>query len=426
MTQPEKEFSRVGVYVDRHHMLMCGGNAYDALLLSQIVYWDGRKGKLGWIAKNHGEWFDEIGINERTVRRCLNRLKDLCLIEYEIGGFGGSKKPHLRINWSKYQQSLSAISSDLSCQIETDPRGQIDNLILTPEVGETDPIGQTFRPHRSDILTSEVESNIETIETNIETIENLKDISKDISPQADENAPPKETEKASSLSAKSVESETKTKIQIKPIKSEKPTSKKTRKQSGKKTPSEPQTSDESEDPLQTRTAMVKAIAFTFGMKEDFGGMNAQLRMQLRGEHKKGKRKEYNFDEPATPVEVVGFKFFRNSAYAEAKIPTTAETLYERFLEFRGDERYARALELGEEKLRELLKLEAKPEPQDDEEYASPEEVAAAFARLAASLEKLQEKNKLAQMTTDEYYAHLYQQKQQRLRREAEQQARLGQ
>lgn len=115
MTQPEQEDSnRTGTFVKRHHLLMCNGNGNDALLLSQIYNWNTRNdaAKTMWIAINHGDWFDKIGMNPRTVRSCLNRLKKQNLIEYKMGWFSRVKTPHMRINWETYHAILDTIVID--------------------------------------------------------------------------------------------------------------------------------------------------------------------------------------------------------------------------------------------------------------------------------------------------------------------------
>jgi len=94
------------------------GNAYDAILFAQIVYWHERdednrrrlrlfsQGHF-WLAKNHNDWYSECGIKGPTARKCLDRLRKRGLIHYQVRGFKGDITPWIRLNWDVFEKLLN-------------------------------------------------------------------------------------------------------------------------------------------------------------------------------------------------------------------------------------------------------------------------------------------------------------------------------
>lgn len=90
-------------YVD-----MAGGDLTAGLLLSQVVFWHlpdksgksklkvQREGKR-WLAKAHADWWDEVRVPERTVKRKLKLLEGSGLIETRTYRFNGLRTTHIRI-----------------------------------------------------------------------------------------------------------------------------------------------------------------------------------------------------------------------------------------------------------------------------------------------------------------------------------------
>lgn len=97
---------------------MNGGNLYDAIIFSQIMYWhmpSKRNGKTKlryklnghlWLVKNHKDWYEETRINASTVRKCLDRIRDRGLIIYELHGSKGNVSPYMRINWRVFSAKM--------------------------------------------------------------------------------------------------------------------------------------------------------------------------------------------------------------------------------------------------------------------------------------------------------------------------------
>lgn len=107
-----------GVHV-RKSIIDITENYTDAVVFSQIVYWyepdDQGFSKLRrqdknsdyWITKNHSEWYEETRCIGRTIRRSLERLRILRLIDYELHGEKGKKTPWIRINWDEYGRCMN-------------------------------------------------------------------------------------------------------------------------------------------------------------------------------------------------------------------------------------------------------------------------------------------------------------------------------
>ena len=85
------------------------GDLVSGLLLSQIVYWNlpssAGKTKLRveiggrlWLAKTHGDWWDEIRITEEQAKRAVKRLSDLGIIDVEYHRFNGLRTTHIALN----------------------------------------------------------------------------------------------------------------------------------------------------------------------------------------------------------------------------------------------------------------------------------------------------------------------------------------
>lgn len=429
----EKQASRTGTFVDRHHMLMCDGIASDALLLSQILFHSSRKPD-GWFNKSHKDWYAEIGIKDRLARDCLKRLKDSGLIEYELRGFAGTKMPFMRIHPSRYAQILADItltdtsepSQIIPPDVEepililrpgddeaTDEKRQIDESEVqnsgeevTKNVTQLDEKRRSVRRKTSLSLTENVEPNNETLETPRDSLE-IHNVSNDTLLQAEiQNASHILNELISKVDSKPVPAKVTPKIVS--TKAEKTLKPKKKKATAVEADNKPQSAPTPK--LESETALMKAVAFCFDTSVEFGNMNGLLRGQLRGRSRAGERKTHRLTDPATPAEIVAFKFWWKSTFPDVVIPTKANTLHDRFLHFRGDkQRYDRAMERGEAKLHELLGVKPATKPEDDEPYLSPEENANLVRLLGSILDTKQTQAQLANMNMDEYYAYKHQQ-----------------
>ena len=103
------------VYVDMADDLIAG------LLLSQIVYWHLPSKETGrtklrvekeghlWIAKDRGDWYDEIRISERQYDRAIKILEKLLIVQVKKFKFNGQPKLHIRIFWEMFLPRLRRV-----------------------------------------------------------------------------------------------------------------------------------------------------------------------------------------------------------------------------------------------------------------------------------------------------------------------------
>jgi hypothetical protein len=97
-----------GVFVPRW-ALVALGNPADALVLAQLIYWlaPGERGECRarrrdqggrpWLAKTHADLAAETGLNPRTVRGALARLRARGLIEVRYARDRGLRMSHIRL-----------------------------------------------------------------------------------------------------------------------------------------------------------------------------------------------------------------------------------------------------------------------------------------------------------------------------------------
>jgi len=166
------------------------------------------------------------------------------------------------------------------------------------------------------------------------------------------------------------------------------------------TPPEPTTVKETDQPptKEKKWSLKDHVEKMWGDKHK--GIAGALLAQMLGITKRnGKRKEYNFEEPLqSAAELWGFRYFWRDAYPGIGLPTAAETLFERFQEYRGNAEYGLHISLGQSAVDMLTGTPSTPstppespppiddEPaNDDEKYDYSEAIAAEIQRVAEKL-----------------------------------------
>jgi hypothetical protein len=113
---------RNGVFVPHAFMWICNGNAYEAQLLAQIMYWSEinvGEGTLRlshmldghlWIVKTYDEWAEELYFNSwTTVRDAMKRLSDKEIIVKETHKsmfHDGNTALFVRLNWEVFGEKI--------------------------------------------------------------------------------------------------------------------------------------------------------------------------------------------------------------------------------------------------------------------------------------------------------------------------------
>lgn len=90
--------------------IMLTGNHSLAIILNQCVYWSNKsKNDDGWFYKEYKEWFDEIHIPERTLRRRFDRLEQMGWITTKVKKIKGTNTKHIFPNMGNIIESISTM-----------------------------------------------------------------------------------------------------------------------------------------------------------------------------------------------------------------------------------------------------------------------------------------------------------------------------
>jgi len=118
------------VYLD-----MCDGDYHEAAILNQVVYWSGsdergkprltieHEGHL-WLARQHGEWYEELRINARSAERIVQRLVDRGLLIKKVFLYGAKTTLHLRLHPENFMTALKAVREPIPQTAESMPNPQ--------------------------------------------------------------------------------------------------------------------------------------------------------------------------------------------------------------------------------------------------------------------------------------------------------------
>lgn len=96
------------------------GDVVTGLFLSQLIYWylpnsKGQsklriyKDKQYWIAKTHNEWYEEIRLTQKQVRRSLEILKKKRIVETKVYKYNGTPTTHIRIIKTNFLKKLKEV-----------------------------------------------------------------------------------------------------------------------------------------------------------------------------------------------------------------------------------------------------------------------------------------------------------------------------
>ena len=94
-----------------------------ALVLNQINFWTGKSTKLkdGWFSKSYEQWQEELFIPERTMRRYINKLKDIGFIHTKVIKVKGITTLCFRCDRSKLNNEISLLLIDMNKNVANRP-----------------------------------------------------------------------------------------------------------------------------------------------------------------------------------------------------------------------------------------------------------------------------------------------------------------
>lgn len=95
------------IAVPRLYIAMLDGDINTAILLSQIVYWsDKSKRKDGWFYKTYSEWYEEIGLSQYKIKRGVEALEKLKILETDVKRANGTPTVHYKINMTELENAI--------------------------------------------------------------------------------------------------------------------------------------------------------------------------------------------------------------------------------------------------------------------------------------------------------------------------------
>jgi hypothetical protein len=119
-------FGERSILVYRDYVDLLKGDILTAIMLSVIVRYylpDQEKscltvckdtngsGPVWWLARSHVAWAGELGFTSRQIRRCLQVLEAIGLIETKVFQLDGTPTVHLRLICANAGQTLSKFPS---------------------------------------------------------------------------------------------------------------------------------------------------------------------------------------------------------------------------------------------------------------------------------------------------------------------------
>ena len=88
------------LHIPRRLLTFCENNE-QAILLSQIIYWyDKGNNHQGWFFKSAKEWFDEINIAPRTLRRYTRLFEKAGFLKTIVAKEYGKKYVHYKLDYN--------------------------------------------------------------------------------------------------------------------------------------------------------------------------------------------------------------------------------------------------------------------------------------------------------------------------------------
>ena len=137
------------IAVPRLYIDLLDGDVNSAILLSQVVYWsDKSKRKDGWFYKTYAEWFDEIGLSQYKVKRGIDTLEKLKIIETDVKRANGAPTVHYKMNMEEFQNLIiKFLDNQETSQSENEVSQQSENEETSQSLTEiTQEITQEITP----------------------------------------------------------------------------------------------------------------------------------------------------------------------------------------------------------------------------------------------------------------------------------------
>jgi hypothetical protein len=362
-------------YVD-----MCGGDLIAGMMLSDLIFWripnqkgeDKRRIEMDnklWIAVTDEEWFERLRLSKKQARRAKKALEDLGIIETRIKKFNGAPTTHFYLNEDDFLTAWSQILYGENTDEGANGNYPKGNNEITQRAITKLPKGQNENYPKGKMKIAERGNSLTETTTEHTTETTNKKKQNDIQPTAG-GASHRDRARENSETNQSTGTTNQTAKPPKTTDDEESVFLSDHVQKYlDEILSAPPVEEVVEEPEPIEypdayTQRIVAVQDAFKLNPSDTGFAKVLEAQLTGRSKKGKRGEFVLEKPMNAHEILAFGEWwveqaKLNEWSQKTPPTSAETLYERALEFRSHRNYGGAIRQSSLRL-EQLRIEPDP------------------------------------------------------------------
>lgn len=101
--------------INRQFIRFMNNNVSGGLFLSQVIYWSSRTKNLdGWFYKTYDQWFDEIMVKEHTIKKSVEYLKSVGVLETKVKKINGVPTLHYRFLSEEFSKIFTSFLQECS------------------------------------------------------------------------------------------------------------------------------------------------------------------------------------------------------------------------------------------------------------------------------------------------------------------------
>ena len=128
------------------------GDLEGALLLSQILYWQGRSNQPGgWFYKTYVDWEEEVCLSKYKVSKAVSRMKAMGFLETKVKKASGSPTVHYLLDRQEFERQLikKLRQKDVGPEMESQ---KLDNGKLNNSTNDSEEILQSLTETATGII----------------------------------------------------------------------------------------------------------------------------------------------------------------------------------------------------------------------------------------------------------------------------------
>jgi hypothetical protein len=114
------------------------GDIKSAAFLNQLLYWSKVKGRNKWFFKSYSEWYEEVFLNEKAIRRISNHLKRLGILETKVQKAYGNPTVHYKIDRKAFDDRFRSFCLERSRRNDRNEEGVLTETYTITEITNRD------------------------------------------------------------------------------------------------------------------------------------------------------------------------------------------------------------------------------------------------------------------------------------------------